>query len=624
MSASINRWCSPIRGCGAKLLSAAWFWYGLALLGLAVYTAEALYFAHHQRVVFDEGTYLYKGWLFARGVYRPFQAYGPWTNHMPLAFLIPGWVQRWLGPGLQAGRYFQVALSVIMWGGVWLLLRRWAGLPWAAWGIWAAAAMPVWAKVYSLAISEGLTAAVLIWALAAFWTRRPRGWQVVLGGALTGGVVLIRLNMAAALLFFALMVGAIAGRRAALRFLAAAALVVAVGHALYWPEILRLWVKWLPARWTPFLDAWRLPAAARPAWHPSPSPFYSRLFIAATTWQDYALAWSALLGATFALRGRRGTRAAVGWLVALLWVLALSHAAVSVGQNWCVDCLSIYASFFMPLSLVALGAACASTCRGRGPRRLWWALGLTAALTAAAVGIGSDADILQQVAAWGDALLPNRAFDTLRLLSLRAMQKTHTYTGWPPRKAQELLLGLTLGALAVAGVALLRRSRPRRSAHAWLAWVGVLTLLSPTSLLSGHFTTYDCRQGDVLQAVAATGQALRDFIPPGSTVYWQGYSVVPLLYVPQIRTFPPQYNGVYGRREGAVDSDTLRRWGLWNGALAQQWLRQANVVVIEQAAFHAAWQQRLAALGMQPVGQTPPPNPCQPTSRLLVFRRGGP
>ena len=76
-----------------------------AAIAGVVYLAQLWFHTHTQVSNLDEGNYLYKGYLFATGQYFPFQDYGPRTNHMPLSFLIPGYVQKWFGPGLRSGRY---------------------------------------------------------------------------------------------------------------------------------------------------------------------------------------------------------------------------------------------------------------------------------------------------------------------------------------------------------------------------------------------------------------------------------------------------------------------------------------------------------------------------------------
>src|SRR5690348_17659374 len=86
---------------------------GFSLAGLLFYLLELWRFTHIQYSVLDEGLYLYKGLLFVTGKYAPFQAYGPWTTQMPLAFFIPGWVETILGPGLRTGRIFSLVLGMM-------------------------------------------------------------------------------------------------------------------------------------------------------------------------------------------------------------------------------------------------------------------------------------------------------------------------------------------------------------------------------------------------------------------------------------------------------------------------------------------------------------------------------
>ena len=106
--------------------------------------AGGYYFAHQTwryihtlaSDVLDESLYFHKGLLFALGKYQPFQDYGPLTNHMPLSFMIPGWVQEHFEAGLRTGRYYVFALGLIMLVGYWLAAYRLGGLWWAAALVW--------------------------------------------------------------------------------------------------------------------------------------------------------------------------------------------------------------------------------------------------------------------------------------------------------------------------------------------------------------------------------------------------------------------------------------------------------------------------------------------------------
>ncbi len=62
----------------------------LSAVGILLFSIHLVINAHFQVPVLDEGLYLYKGLLFVSGRYQPFQDYGPLTNQMPFAFLIPG------------------------------------------------------------------------------------------------------------------------------------------------------------------------------------------------------------------------------------------------------------------------------------------------------------------------------------------------------------------------------------------------------------------------------------------------------------------------------------------------------------------------------------------------------
>lgn len=614
------------------------FWHLLSLGGLLVYGLRALNFAHHQRAVLDEGTYLYKGLLFAQGVYRPFQPYGPWTNHMPLSFLIPGYVQRWFGPGLRTGRYFSVALSLLLFVGVWLLVRRFAGERWAAWAVWAAAAVTAWAKVYSLAASESLAATLTVWAFVFALQERPRPWQLALAGTLGGALVLTRLNMSPVLAFLVLWVLWQHGWQAMLWLGGPALLVLLAGHAAFWPEILRLWAPWLPARWTPFLNAWRVHPGGQPTWSPKPYTLVQRFLVFVEIWQDYALVWVSLIAATaLALTaavpgGSERARQRYRWrllvsLLALLWLLAVAHAAVSVGQNWCVDCLSVYAAFFAPLTLLAVSLALTLP---TASRRLHFALVVgTILFTGLAVGIGSYRDLAAITVTGVRYLIGEETYQTGLGLFKTWTHLLHEITGWSPATARRLLLGI-LGTLVLSPLAVglgigLRRwgSRLRGLADgrtAWAAWLLLLTLLSPLPVLSGHFVIYDCTD-DVLAAMERAGAVLAAEIPRGSLVYWAGgNSVVPLLYVPQIRTFPAQYNDGYNYRIGG-EAEALYRLGMWNEVLAEQWRQQADVILLEKRRVTSEWLAFLRARDFAEFRVTPPVNPCDPPSRIAIYRR---
>src|SRR5512136_3323764 len=134
----------------------------LTLAGAAVYLAFSIHFANTQRSTIDEGLYLYKGYLFAKGIYHPFQVYGPRTEYSPLSYLVPGYIQLWFGPGLLTGRIFAIIVGILALLGLWAAARRLAGLWWAALAVWAVALNPAIIRFYSFGLSQGLVTCLLM------------------------------------------------------------------------------------------------------------------------------------------------------------------------------------------------------------------------------------------------------------------------------------------------------------------------------------------------------------------------------------------------------------------------------------------------------------------------------
>ena len=137
-----------------KIISIPWLPSFLTTAGLIAFIVQAFDIARTKTSFLDEGLYVYKGWLFATGKYVPFEEYGLWTNHAILSFLIPGYIQKWFGPGLDVARYFMIFLSILTLLGLWIFAKRWGGKWWAAGAFWVMALNPAEIKVYTLALSE--------------------------------------------------------------------------------------------------------------------------------------------------------------------------------------------------------------------------------------------------------------------------------------------------------------------------------------------------------------------------------------------------------------------------------------------------------------------------------------
>ncbi len=658
----------------AKIRAARWLAELLALAAAGVYSIQAFASIHLLPSTLDEGNYLYKGLLFAQGVYRPFQDYGPWTNKMPLAFLIPGWAQVLFGAGLRSARIFAVALSLLMLLGIYLVVRRLGGRWWAAAAVASLAFNPGLIQMYSQALSEGLVAFMLAWVLVLVLGPGRPLWQLMAGSALAGLVVMTRQNMLPLVAFVVLYIGWEYGWKKGLYSALAAGAVLLAFHVYYWPGIMRIWAPWLPFK-LPFLAGAGGPAAqsaaqstrlvsaasllALPARADAPLSVQTGrgllqllLSAPAAVLQSLKLQSGDLLAGLYpfwdALRyyfvpifgtitaWLLAARKRIEWkspahfraaaaLSILLVVLFVSHLWAALGNDYCVYCFSIYLSFFSLIGLVIV-AASAGTWRLRLPLPVDLLAALLLLVYAAGTGLGGYQVLddtlltLQIPRVSGGRILPGatelwRSLANKFGLSYEVLQRL-----LPTLAGLAAGLLLILAALMLARV-LSRRAQPRPSAGALalLLFFGLGALLSPTALL-GNANAVNCG-GDVIASYEAAGQALAEEVPPGAQIYWAGgLSPVPLLYLPGVRIYPPQLNGSYSISKN-TNSDLVYRRGLWNTELSAKWLREADYVLVEDRTYRGNLRAVLDPQKYNELTPTPAVVTCREGSRIRVFRR---
>jgi len=623
---------------------------GLAFLGGVLYLCQSWIYAHTQTTVLDEGSYLLKGYLYALGKYWPFQDYGPWSNHMPLSFLIPGYVQILFGPGLRTGRYFAIFLGCLMLVGLYLLVRRLGGKWWACGAVLAVALNPAEVKIYSMALSQVLVACLLVWTLALTLGEGRPFWQILLGSVLAAILGLTRLNLFPVLPLF---VGYVFWQhkwRAGL----AATLVMGggylIGHVIFWPGIMRLWATWIPTDLAPFLVRWRPPAA--PGGN-SPVDLNTRLM--SFLW-GIRFHFVSVIGVLAALvlwpkgewKDKGNFRASV-FLTGLFILLLALHAWASLGthpqtddamgENYCIACFPLYIAFFSASGL-ALVAASAPSWRWQmsGWRQATFAF-LILVLTSA-LGYAAFPDIGENLySSLASPLLKVRVprFRAMQLLPGKAELRAYVESifGINPIEVVHIsvrILPTLAGVLVGLGILLvawlISRSFTRQGFSILASWVSIAMVLflatgfiiSPTVVLGGGYQIYDCK-GDVISSNETVGAYLSRLIPPRALVYWNGgESAIPLLYLKEGRIFPPQINNGYTYRGGG-DADALARYGFWNEMLARQWSEQADYILIEERLFEGWLGERVEAGGFNELLPTPLTAPCRKDSSIHIFKR---
>src|SRR5215216_1056735 len=349
----------PVR----RIISISWLPVFLTIAGFVAYLLRAVQIARTKTSFLDEGLYLYKGYLFANGLQIPFADYGVWTNHAIFSFLIPGYIQKWFGPGLETGRYFMIFLSLFTLLGLWIFAKRWGNAWWAAGVVWVMVLNPAEIKIHTLAISEGMVAALLVWIVVlAVGEKRPL-WQILLAAALTAPLVLTRENMAFVPPILFLYIFWQHGWKAGLLAMLCTGFLFLAGNALYFPNNLKFWAIRAPDSVFTFLRDWKMPDTGGVA---LPEPEEANLYrMVLYFWLTFRLHFVSLVSALVVwmllpfriVRPIPGRMGAVIFLSALLLVLYAAHVQAAFFGEFCISCILLYIGYFDFLGLMLLVVA---------------------------------------------------------------------------------------------------------------------------------------------------------------------------------------------------------------------------------------------------------------------------
>jgi len=606
-----------------KIYEIQWLPAALTAAGYLAYIFNALNIARTKTSFLDEGLYLVKGLLFATGKYIPFQDYGPWTNHMPFIFFIHGYIQKWFGPGLPAARYFMIVLGLVTLTAMFVLAKRWGGKWWAVAVIWAMVLNPAEVKFHTLAISEGVVAPMMAWMFVLLLgPNRPR-WQVILGGVLAGAMGMTRMNMFFVLPLVTLYILWERGWKMAIYTALAGGLVIIAGHALYWPDILKLWAKWLP--FASFLDPWRVPASAFgipiPASDDS-TPYLIFLY----TWMTFRLHFLALISALVTLllwparkKPWTGRMRAAAFLLFFVLFMLIAHMLASFVGSWCVSCILLYTAYFDYLGLIVL----VISFRFLQKDLPNWRQGLIYVIMAiVTLGVG--------FAAYEDVNADFAKIFIEQYKDTRLWGFLTTVTNMSALLLFRRIFTLLVSLLAVGGLAGIVWAARRfiganqlfvkRGAYVLLMVVLIIGfILSPTKVLGRGNDFFDCGGADVFESYAEAGQYLRSVIPAGSKVYWGGRIGAIFLYLPGVEIYPPQLNQSHSFYYGG-DSEILYRNSYWNDELARQWMKEADFVLLEKGEKLDFEVKMVEGGGFLFLGQTRKVEKCRWQSIIEIYK----
>jgi hypothetical protein len=605
----------------------------VALFGLLLYVAQSWSFANSQDSIGDEGAYLYKGYMFARGDYRPFQENAFWTNKSPLAFLIPGYIQLWFGPGLREARYFAVLVGALMVMGVWVTARRLGGRVWAAIMVWVFALSSPQIVIYSEAVSQGLIACMIAWMLALTLGKDRPLWQLLLGSALSVLIVMTRQNIVVLPVMLVPYIFWQHGKKAGIASLATCAVLFLGFHLYYWPNILQLWAPWLPEPLTPFLDPFRIPMDYEQTYASFVPTVLSISQSFATGMRDNFFVFFGSLSALVLFPKRAlwknddHFKMAVFLGVTFL-LLVIMHTLASLFVSYCVYCFSGYQMFFTVLGFFFVLVVFLNGFDTSRTRQILLFIGVI--LFAAILGLYYHPQ-------WGGWLLThiqlprvNRMF-TRGEFSFVSLQDVlyHSLKIVVP-DVQERMVGLTggvfLGGVLWFALALLSRFLLQKN---WMPKYGFVNLVlfcclafgtlypfsasvkAPSNPCSARYITY----------YEQAGRSLAQLVPPGSQLYWKGSGkhLALMLYLNDVKIFPAQIHAGGGYVVG--DTKQLPRFGMFNQELDTQWRDSAEVLVV--------WEENMSPdllefLQQQPYEQVQYDmgELARCEDALFVFRRG--
>ena len=573
-------------------------WILLSAAALIAYLWQTIRYAISLPIIMDEAAYLYKGFLFVSGQYQPFQAGGPWTNKMPLAFLIPGWVQAVFGEGLRTGRFYAIVVNLLTIIGVWLLVYRLKDIRWAALSVIAFAVTSSVLQSYSQAWSQGIIAMLMVWSLVFVLTpgKKHKAWQLLVGAALAALTVMIRQNLA---IYPVLLVAFIFwrdGKKAGWGAFATTAILLVVYHLIYFPEIMRLWLVWLPGPIQGFFAERGFLFTPSSVWQPENSLF-SRFD---AVWQAVRYHFIFFLGELGTLllvpwksyRKPDDRQKAVFFLLASFLGLAAMHFYASVLQDYCVYCFSNYLDFFIVLvpPLVALTAG-----DWKFPQKRFWQ-----ALTITGV-IGAIAAVLDLPAKSHKALYKLFETPVPRMKDMRIVEGQvpfsqilmnklpiadfDAYLRFLDRFATVFTI-FVVGLVVLVLVFLLRRfvlKKFQPAAIALCLLAGFSFVMAPTVYFTEVVSPNQC--GNYIVNMETTGAHLSALIASESEVDWfSTSSMLPLVYVDGITIHPQKLNMPYSKRV-SEDEEQLLAFNFYNQAIEDHWLAESDYIIIEEKAY---------------------------------------
>ncbi len=576
----------------------------LAILITSVYVFQAVEYTKTIEPVMDEGTYLLKGKWYWEGTYQPFEENGPLTNKTPFSFYILGISQVLFNPGLASGRYFAVFLSVLLLLGQWLTVKRLAGSWWASLSISLYAISPAWIIYFSRAMTQVVTSLIIVWSLFFLLGKDKTRAQLLIGTVLAALTVMVRQNMLPFYLLTLLYILWENGWRKSASAILVSLFAFIGMNLLYWPQIYQyIWQPLLPTFFNNLASSiLHFEMLSGDLGQPFLIYEYNTVYETQVFFDGIRYFFLPCMAALcslillfpkslFADKERRKT----AYLAISFLILTIMHYAYALYENNVLYSFPAYYAFYLPIGVTLIPLIGKDLIRIKSKTRQW-ILGI--AIVAVCTGIGLS--LYREIAPF---------FMNINLPSISQHTLTGPYELWDVLlnqyhisiRTQEFIIPTAVGFLGGFLILLIaklicsvvHKKGKRYSYGSVLILVFFILgyLLSPTFILSKNSSIAIHHGTNIPEEFEQTAEQLKSILPENALVYWDGFTPIMFLYLPDIRIFPAQLNLEFYYRVGG-DTTAIENHGFWNDELAARWMKEADILVFTEDTY----QKRFAIL----------------------------
>lgn len=615
-----------------------WFAYLLAIAGGVWFVMRAWELAQTlPSLVWDESMYLYKGYLFATGRYQPFADYGVWTNQMPVAFLIPGYIQKWYGPGVEVGRIYAVVVGSLALLGIWAAVRRSSNAWWAVGAVAVILSNPGIMQVFSQSFSQVLVTMFFAWMLFFGLGERRQDWEIALAAFFAGLAGMARINVLPALPLFLIYVYWRYDKRAGRIAMLAGLAPVVFFHVLYWPDILKIWAYWIPPElfppimdyrspwreiflpdnfsWLPFSGWWGDKTqlawvGIRSFWHAIRANFVVFFGIIVTL---LLYPWSTRHDRIYSEKQKHKE---VIYLLVSFWVLFFVHLWAANGKSCQFVCFPGYILFFFVFGLVLVPLA-ASEWQIDMP--VWKQVVGVVLIFVLLLTLETNLDFpydnfrLDLIQNTFDLEIPRfngEQGENNSVKLFQVLENKFGYDHYPLRRfilydpqaaviLRYVKIALVVGAaipIAWRLVNLRRRRVDKRINFGFFALMFTLAagIVFGGGRLFGNVMTRDTCPTSIIADYERVGNQLSRYISDGDQIFYRVKPDMLLLELPEVEIYPPQLNFLYTYVDDPYAGiNSLTRFSWWNPVLKEEWLAASDYVLVESRFMDEEWQQRV-------------------------------